>query len=67
MFGGRAEGEEHDAEEASDSEDYAEGGGHADCFEGAVGDAETDKIPVRAALQQDITVIGNCCQVMCRC
>ena len=46
MFSGRGEGEEQYAEETGDSEDYTERGGHAHCFEGAVGDTEADEVSV---------------------
>ncbi len=64
MIGGRGESEEEHAEQAGNSEDYAESRGHADRFKGAVRDAQSYEIPVRAGLKKQVAVIGDVCQLI---
>ena len=67
MLSGRGQGEKEHREEPGDGEDYADRCGHADCFEGAVRNAQTDEVPVRARFEQGIAVVCNGCKVMGRC
>ena len=58
------EGDEANVEEAGEGQDDAERGGDAQGLEGAVPDAETDEVAVRAGFQEHVAVCGDRAEVL---